>query len=122
MAKILIVDDSKSSRKILKSILEADGHEIIGEAVNGEEGVTMYQDLNPDITTMDITMPIMDGIESLTQIMAISKSAKVIMVSASAQKSKILDSLKLGAAEFLPKPFDQDQIINVINKVDQHTL
>ncbi|MDF2539197.1 MAG: hypothetical protein K0S76_2218 [Herbinix sp.] len=117
MAKILMVDDSKTSRKILRGILEENGHEIIGEAVNGKDGIDKFGELHPDITTMDITMPEMDGLEALKQIMDIDKNAKVVMVTAAGQKTKMVDAVKYGAAEFLAKPFDAAQIIEIINKV-----
>lgn len=117
MAKILMVDDSKTSRKILKGILEENGHEVIGEAVNGEDGTLKFKELKPDITTMDITMPVMDGLEALKQIMEYDKNAKVIMVTAAGQKTKMVDAIKYGAAEFLAKPFETDQIITIINRV-----
>lgn len=117
MARILLVDDSKTSRKILRSILEENGHEVIGEAVNGEEGVDKFKELHPDITTMDITMPIMDGLTALKDIMELDKTAKVIMVTAAGQKTKMVDAIKYGAAEFLAKPFEATQIIEIINKV-----
>lgn len=117
MAKILMVDDSKTSRKILRGILEENGHEVIGEAVNGEDGIQKFKELKPDITTMDITMPVLDGLEALKQIMEYDKDAKVIMVTAAGQKTKMVDAIKYGAAEFLAKPFETDQIITIINKV-----
>jgi two-component system chemotaxis response regulator CheY len=117
MARILLVDDSKTSRKILRGILEENGHEIIGEAINGEDGVAKYKELKPDITTMDITMPVLDGLEALRQIVEFDKSAKVIMVTAAGQKTKMVDAVKYGAAEFLAKPFETTQIIQIINKV-----
>lgn len=116
MAKILLVDDSKTSRKILRGILEDNGHEIIGEAVNGEDGIEKYKELQPDITTMDITMPVMDGLEALEQIIKYDKNAKVIMVTAAGQKAKLVDAVKYGAIEFLAKPFEASQIIGIINK------
>lgn len=117
MARILLVDDSKTSRKILRSILEENGHEVIGEAVNGEEGIDKFKELHPDITTMDITMPVMDGLTALKDIMEFDKTAKVIMVTAAGQKTKMVDAIKYGAAEFLAKPFEATQIIEIINKV-----
>lgn len=117
MAKILIVDDSRTSRKMLRGILEADGHEIIDEAVNGQEGVQKYQALKPDLVTMDITMPVVDGVEALKMIKALDSTAKVIMVTAAGQKNKMIDCIKAGADEFLTKPFDQQEIVNIVSKL-----
>ncbi len=117
MAKILIVDDSKTSRKILRGILEENGHEIISEAGNGKEAVSKYIELKPDITTMDITMPVMNGLDALKQIVDYDKNAKVVMITAAGQKTKMVDAVKYGASDFLAKPFDSDQIIDIINKV-----
>ena len=117
MARILIVDDSRTTRRILKQILENIGHEVIGEAANGEEGIEKYQELKPDLTTMDITMPVADGLEALRQIKAFDPAAKVIMVSAAGQKHKVLDAMKSGAAEFLTKPLDEEEIIERIESV-----
>lgn len=117
MAKILIVDDSRTSRKILRGILESNGHEVIGEAANGDDGIEKYKAIQPDITTMDITMPVMDGLEALAHIMMFDKNAKVIMVTAAGQKEKIVESVRHGAAEFLAKPFQEAQILAIINKV-----
>lgn len=117
MASILLVDDSKTSRKILKNILEDNGHKVIGEAVNGEDGITKYKELMPEITTMDITMPVLDGLEALRQIIEFDNTAKIIMVTAAGQKTKMVDAVKFGALEFITKPFENDQIITMVNKV-----
>lgn len=116
MAKILIVDDSRTSRKILRGILEELGYEVIGEATNGEEGVKMYEELKPDLVTLDITMPIMDGIDALKHIMAKDSSAKVVMVTAAGQKGNVVDALKLGAFDFISKPFEPEVISSSLKK------
>jgi len=117
MARILLVDDSKTSRKILKAILEQAGHKIVGEAVNGKDGIQKFKELEPDITTMDITMPVLDGLEALKEITSYDNNAKVIMVTAAAQKHKMVDAVKYGAAEFIAKPFKENQILDIIDKV-----
>ena len=117
MNTVLIVDDSRTSRKILKSLLEEGGFEVIGEAVNGEEGYLKYNELRPDIVTMDITMPTMDGIESLTLIKKENPEAKVVMITAAGQKEKMVDALKRGAEEFVTKPFNDAEVIATLNRV-----
>ena len=117
MAKILMVDDSRTSRKLLRSILEEGGHEVIGEAKDGQEGVKQYQSLKPDVVTMDITMPVLDGIEALRMIKAMHSDSKVVMVTAAGQKSKVMECIKAGADEFITKPFDNREIIAAINRV-----
>ena len=104
MAKILIVDDSRTSRKILREILEDAGHTIIGEAVDGEDGYIKYQELKPDVVTLDITMPKLDGIEALQLIRKFDENAKAIMITAAGQKDKMVRAVKYGAAEFITKP------------------
>lgn len=117
MAKILIVDDSRTSRKMLRNILESNGHEIIDEAVNGQEGVQKFQALKPDVVTLDVTMPVVDGVEALKMIKALDPESKVVMVTAAGQKNKMIECIKAGANEFLTKPFEQQEIVDVINKM-----
>ncbi|MDF2542103.1 MAG: hypothetical protein K0S47_1821 [Herbinix sp.] len=117
MARILLVDDSKTSRKMLRGILESTGHIIVGEAVNGADGIIQYKEMQPDLTTMDITMPVMDGIEGLKGIMELDKDAKVIMVTAAGQRNKMVEAIKFGASEFLAKPFEAEQITSIIKRV-----
>lgn len=116
MANILIVDDSKTSRKILRGILEAAGHTIVGEGVNGEEGFLKYKELRPDLVTLDITMPKMDGIEALQIIRKEDEEAKVIMITALGQKEKMIKAVKFGAAEFITKPFEDDEVVKAVDK------
>ncbi len=115
--RVLIVDDSRTSRKILRGLLEANGYVILDEAEDGEEGVELYKKLSPDLVTMDITMPKMDGIEALRNIKMVDPDSKVIMITAAGQQSKILEALKLGAEQFITKPFDKDEILKSISKV-----
>lgn len=117
MAKVLIIDDSKMSRRMLRTILEGIGHEIVGEAGNGEEGLNLYKELTPDVVTMDITMPEMDGIKCLQEIKGIDPSAKVLMVTAAGQASKLMEALKSGAKDFICKPYEPEQIINAVKEV-----
>lgn len=117
MANILIVDDSRTSRKILKEVLEGAGHTIVGEASNGEEGILLYRELKPDIVTLDITMPVMNGLEALECLRKEDEAVKAIMITAAGQKEKMLKAIKEGAAEFITKPFEAEQVIETISNV-----
>ena len=119
MHTAIIIDDSKTSRSVLRTILEKNGYEIVAEAANGEEGFEEYCDLHPDFVTLDITMPVMDGIQTLVKIKEYDPGAKVIMVTAAGQKGKMVDAIKLGAAEFVTKPFETDQIISIIESIEE---
>lgn len=116
MAKILIVDDSRTSRRILRSILEAKGHIVI-EAVNGEDGYLKYKEETPDLITMDITMPVMDGIEALQLIKKANENAKVVMITAAGQNEKMVAAVKHGAAEFITKPYEDNTVAEIIERV-----
>ena len=111
MANILIVDDSRTSRKILRGLLEANGYVVVGEAKNGQEGYDMYSQYKPDLVTMDITMPVMSGVDSLKKIKADFPDAKVVMVSAAGQQHNMLEAVQSGAAEFIAKPFDLNVLL-----------
>ena len=117
MANIMIVDDSRTSRKILKQILEDSGHTVVGEAVDGEEGYLKYKELKPDLVTLDITMPKLDGLEALQLIRKCNENAKVVMITAAGQKEKMIQAIKYGAAEFIAKPYDEEDVKQVINKI-----
>ncbi len=117
--KILIVDDSRTSRRILRNLLESQGYTVIAEAENGEDGYLKYKELKPDLVTMDITMPKMDGIESLTLIKKMNPDAKVVMITAAGQKEKMVEALKRGADEFITKPFDAEEVSSIIKRLIQ---
>ncbi|MBR6222894.1 MAG: response regulator [Lachnospiraceae bacterium] len=117
MGNILIVDDSRTSRRILKSVLENQGHQVVGEAKNGEEGYQMFKELKPDIVTLDVTMPVLDGIGALKKIKGEFPEAKCVMVTAAGQKTKLVEAVQAGADEFIPKPFDTDNLGQLIKDV-----
>lgn len=112
--KILVVDDSALMRNLIKKILIANNYNIIGEASNGKEAVKLYQELKPDIVTMDITMPIIDGIAALKNIKSIDSNAKVIMVTAMGQSWLVTEALKADAIDFIIKPFQEESVIKTI--------
>ena len=94
MAKFLIVDDSRTSRKILRGILEEAGHTVVGEATNGQEGYDRYVEFQPDVVTMDITMPVLDGIGGLKKIKEAYPDSKVVMVTAAGQRNKMVEAVE----------------------------
>lgn len=116
---VLVVDDSKTSRKMLSDVLTRMGLEVIGEAVNGEEGFLKYKELRPDIVTMDITMPVMNGLESLLLIKHENENAKVVMITAAGQKNNLMQAVKAGAEEFLTKPLEEEEIRRVIGEISE---
>lgn len=117
MAKILVTDDAAFMRMQLKDILTKLGHEVIGEAENGEVSIEKYKELQPDLVTMDITMPGLDGISALKGIKKLDANAKVIMCSAMGQQSMVIDAIKEGAKDFIVKPFTADRIKESLEKV-----
>lgn len=114
---VILVDDSKMSRNMLKAILEEAGYTVIAEAGNGEEALEVYKKHKPDLITLDITMPKMDGIELLKRLMDIDPSVKAIMITAAGQQSKLIEALKVGAKRFITKPFEKEEILLNINEV-----
>ena len=116
MARVLVVDDAVFMRKVVSDALAKGGHEIVGEAANGNEAVAQWQSLKPDVTTLDITMPEKDGLAALKEIVALDPGARVIMCSALGQESKVLESIKAGAKDFIVKPFQPDRVLGAIEK------
>jgi len=116
MARVLVVDDAAFMRKVLGDALASGGHDVVGEAANGKEAVDSFQSLRPELTTLDITMPEKDGLEALAEIMAIDPAARVVMCSALGQESKVLESIKLGAKDFVVKPFQAGRVLEAVGK------
>lgn len=116
-ARVLVVDDAIFMRKMISDILEGHGMEIVGEADNGQLAVEKYKELNPDLVTMDIIMPEMNGIDSVREIMAADPQARIVMCSALGQQALVQDALAAGAKDFLIKPFNPSRVIEVVTKI-----
>lgn len=117
MAKILIVDDSIIMRRNIETILKEAGHEVVGQAINGKEAVELYGKLKPDLVTMDISMPLMNGINAVSEIIKIDSKAKIIMVSAHNQKQMVFEAIKNGAKHYILKPIEVESVVKVLNSV-----
>jgi two-component system chemotaxis response regulator CheY len=116
VARILVVDDAAFMRKMVSDALTKGGHEVVGEAGNGNEAVARFQELKPELTTLDITMPEKDGLAALKEIIELDPGARVIMCSALGQESKVLESIKLGARDFVVKPFQPERVLEAVGK------
>mgnify|MGYP000867841801 FL=1 len=114
--RILIVDDAAFMRMMIRDILTKNGYEVVGEAQDGIQAIERYKELHPDLVTMDITMPEMDGITALKEIRKMDANAKVIMCSAMGQQAMVIDAIQAGAKDFIVKPFQADRVIEAIKK------
>lgn len=114
--RVLVVDDAAFMRMMIKDILSKNGFEVVGEAENGAVAVKLYRELNPDIVTMDITMPEMDGIAAVKAIKEIDSRAKVIMCSAMGQQLMVMEAIQAGARDFIVKPFQQERVVQALEK------
>lgn len=114
--KVLVVDDAAFMRMMIKDILSKNGYEVVGEAENGLKAVEKFQELHPDLTTMDITMPEMDGISAVKEIKKIDPNAKVIMCSAMGQQAMVIEAIQSGARDFIVKPFQPDRVLEAVRK------
>lgn len=115
--QVLITDDTAFMRMTLRNILEKNGYQVVGEAEDGQDALDKYCDLRPDLVTMDITMPRMDGITAIKKIMEVDPQARIIVCSAMGQKALVIEALNAGARDFIVKPFQADRIINALQKI-----
>jgi two-component system chemotaxis response regulator CheY len=113
----MVVDDALFMRNMLKDIFVRAGHDVVAEAENGEMAFELYQEIKPDLVTMDIVMPKQSGIEALQSIMASDPQACVVMVSALGQDSLVLEAVESGARDFIVKPFKEDKVLEIINRI-----
>jgi two-component system chemotaxis response regulator CheY len=116
MARVLVVDDAAFMRKMVSDVLTKGGHEVVGEAGNGTEAVDRYAELRPEVTTLDITMPEKDGLAALREIIQLDPAARVVMCSALGQETKVLESIKAGAKDFVVKPFQAERVLEAVGK------
>lgn len=117
MKKVLVVDDAKFMRVTLSTMLRNENYEIVGEAENGVEAIELYQELKPDIVTMDITMPVMNGIDAIIAIKKFDSQAKIVVCSALGQQKVVARAIEIGASDFISKPFDENRVIDTVRRV-----
>ncbi|MCK4349751.1 MAG: response regulator [Candidatus Krumholzibacteria bacterium] len=118
--KVLVVDDAIFMRKMIAEILVENGMDVIGEADNGSSAVERYKQLKPDLVTMDIIMPEMNGIDAVRQIVAFDSKARIVMCSALGQQALVQEAITAGAKDFLIKPFNPSRVVEVVNKIMDH--
>lgn len=119
MKKIMIADDSFIIRVTLKRIFQQNGFEVVAEAANGQEAIEKYKEFKPDLVTMDITMPVLDGISACKEICELDREATVVMLTALGQETKILEAFENGAKHYITKPFSEDDILSRVRSLTQ---
>ncbi|MGH0032761.1 MAG: response regulator [Myxococcota bacterium] len=117
MARVLVADDASFMRQMIREIVEAEGHEVVGEASDGDEVVEEFKRLQPDVVTMDIVMPRRSGIDAVKGIVDLDPGAKVVMCSALGQETLVQEAMEAGARDFIVKPFKPDAVIETLQKV-----
>ena len=117
---VLIVDDIPFVRKTLKQILMNLGYRVVGEAETGEEAVALYQETKPSLVTMDLVMPIMNGVEATKKILQFDSSAKIIILSAMMQENLVTEAIVAGAKDYIMKPFQTDEVARVLKQVNEN--
>lgn len=116
MARIMLVDDTAFVRKGLRRIFEEYGYEIVAEATNGKEALQLYKQHKPDVVTLDITMPEMDGISTLKELKKLDLKAKVVMCTTFGRKDKIIEAIQSGASDYIIKPYQKERVLEAIEK------
>lgn len=120
MANVLVVDDAVFMRRMLSDILTKAGHKIVGEAENAKEAVVLYKKLKPDVMTLDIIMPVVDGIDAvkaIKEIVSHDKKARILMVSAMGQQEFVVETIQAGAKDFIVKPFQSSRVTEAVHRL-----
>ena len=115
--RVLVVDDAAFMRMMIKDILRKGGYEVVGEAEDGAKAIEKFRELRPDLVTMDITMPDMDGISAVREIRKMEPNALIIMCSAMGQQAMVIDAIQAGAKDFVVKPFQPERVLEAVRKV-----
>jgi two-component system chemotaxis response regulator CheY len=115
--RVLVADDAAFMRQMIREILEAEGLEVVGEAVDGVEAVDAFEKMHPDLVTMDIVMPRCSGIDAVKGIRKLDPTARIVMCSALGQETLVMEALQAGASDFIVKPFKPDSVIATLKKV-----
>jgi two-component system, chemotaxis family, chemotaxis protein CheY len=118
MKRLLVVDDALFMRKLICGVAAEAGWQVVGEAGNGAEAISLYQQHRPDLVTMDLVMPVMGGLEALRQIRVVDPEAKVVVVTALDQKQSLMDSIREGAIDFIVKPFERERVLALLAKLE----
>ena len=116
MKSVLIVDDIAYVRKTMKQILTSHGYRVIGEAENGDEAVRLYEEVRPDFVTMDLVMPVLNGVEATKRILAFDPEAKIIILSSMIQENLVTEAILAGAKDYIVKPFQTEDVLNIIRQ------
>ncbi|MGE7945332.1 response regulator [Lysinibacillus sp. NPDC093688] len=114
---VLVVDDTLFMRVAISNMFTEWGYEVVGKAVNGKEAVAMYRELQPDLVTMDVTMPVMTGIAAVKEIIPEFPDAKIIMITALGQQKLIVEAIESGAKDFMTKPFEPERLKAVVDQL-----
>lgn len=117
MTRVLVADDARFMRQLIREIIEPEGFEVVGEAADGRAVVEEFTRLQPGLVTMDIVMPKRSGIDAVKEIIALDPGAKVVMVSALGQEALVMEALQAGAADYIVKPFKPDAVVATLRKV-----
>ena len=122
MSRVLVADDARFMRELIREIIEPEGFEVVGEATDGQEAVDTFQKVQPDLVTMDVVMPKRSGIDAVKEIVARAPDARIVMCSALGQESLVMEALQAGALDFIVKPFKPDAVLSTLRKVAEKEL
>lgn len=119
MSRVLVADDARFMRELIREIIEPEGYKVVGEATDGQEAVEVFEKLQPDLVTMDVVMPKRSGIDAVKEILRLDSTARIVMVSALGQEELVMEALQAGALDYIVKPFKPDNVLATLRKVSE---